>query len=327
MPSIQDVSDISHGHIAARCLHVIAELNVADAIRRRRDARSMRLRHARGANADALGRVLRLLAAHGLFANAPDGWVHTPASRLSAHRSSAVAALLRPHERNAGDVGRLHGSQARPAATGKAARDWASLVAYFAEHPEESSLFNAAMLGKSQNIVPPVVAAYDFGRFATIADVGGGRGHLPHGDPRGGRRATTGILFELPHVIADARDAEVAAPAARRGRLLRDPLPSADAYVLMEVVHDWANDDAMRILTAVRRAAPRTARMLIVETLVSESPEARFGKTLDIIMLAVTGGRERTRSEYSQLLAATGWRLTEVIATPTRLSIVEAVVA
>jgi hypothetical protein len=322
--SIQRVSDISHGHIAARCLHVIAELNVADAIGEcatPTDEVAART----GANSDALGRMLRLLAAHGLFASAPGGWVHTPASRL----------LRTDHPQSLRSYVRMNGMPAmwdgftdlkHAAATGKPTRDWSALVAYFAEHPDESSLFDAAMLSKSQNIVPPIVAAYDFGRFGRIADVGGGRGHLLKAILAAAPRST-GILFELPHVIAHAASAKSARLQLVAGDFFSDALPSADAYVLMEVVHDWGNDDATKILTAVRRAAPKTARMLIVETLVSELPEARFGKTLDIIMLAVTGGRERTRSEYSQLLAATGWRLTDVIATPTRLSIVEAVIA
>lgn len=321
-PSSQIVSDISHGHIAARVLHVIADLNVADAIR---DGATPidEIAARTGANADALGRMLRLLAAHGLFASTVHGWVHTPASRL----------LRTDHPQSMRSYVRMNGMPAmwdgftdlkRPAATGKPARDWTSLVAYFAAHPEESSLFNAAMLGKSQNIIPAVVAAYDFGRFATIVDVGGGRGHFLSAILAQAPR-TTGILFELPHVIADARDAESPRLRLVAGDFFADPLPAADAYVLMEVVHDWTDTDAARILGAVRRAASKSSRLLIVETLVSESTEATFGKTLDIIMLAVTGGRERTRSEYAQLLAAAGFELVQVIATPTRLSIVEAV--
>jgi hypothetical protein len=93
----------------------------------------------------------------------------------------------------------------------------------------------------------------------------------------------------------------------------------------MEVIHDWADDKAASILATVRRAAPPGARVLIVETLVSESPGPHFGKQLDIIMLAVTGGRERTRSEYERLLGVTGFRVQRVIPTPSQYSVVEAV--
>jgi hypothetical protein len=210
------------------------------------------------------------------------------------------------------------------AKTGQPAADWASLVAYFAHHPEESRLFNEAMVGKSLTVVPAVVAAYDFERFATVADIGGGHGHLLRAILERAPNAS-GVLFDLPHVIADVR--ESASPQLRleAGDFFTDALPAADAYVLMEVIHDWADADAKRILGAVRRAAPPHARLLIVESLVSESPGPHFSKTLDIIMLAITGGRERTRSEYEGLLAATGFRLERIIATPTRYDVVEAV--
>jgi hypothetical protein len=81
----------------------------------------------------------------------------------------------------------------------------------------------------------------------------------------------------------------------------------------MEVIHDWADDKAAAILAAVRRVAPSGARLLIVDALVSETSGPHFGKMLDIIMLAVTGGRERTRSEYEKLLASTGFRSERVI--------------
>ena len=95
----------------------------------------------------------------------------------------------------------------------------------------------------------------------------------------------------------------------------------------MEVIHDWADGEATKILSAVRRAAPRHARVLVVEALVSESPGPQFGKMLDIIMLAVTGGRERTRAEYEGLLASTGFRVERIIQTASQYSLVEAVVA
>jgi hypothetical protein len=105
-----------------------------------------------------------------------------------------------------------------------------------------------------------------------------------------------------------------------------DPLPAADAYVLMEVLHDWADEKAIDILAAVRRAAPRHAKVVIIESLVTDAPGPHFSKTLDIIMLAITGGRERTASEYEALLATAGFRVERVISTRSEHSLVEAVV-
>jgi hypothetical protein len=93
----------------------------------------------------------------------------------------------------------------------------------------------------------------------------------------------------------------------------------------MEVLHDWRDSDAQSILRAVRRAAPGHARVLIVEALVADTPGPHFGKLLDIIMLAVTGGRERTVAEYESLLGASGFRLERVVPTASQYSIVEAV--
>jgi hypothetical protein len=207
------------------------------------------------------------------------------------------------------------------ARTGEPAIGWTNLIEYFAEHPEDSKLFNESMVSKSQAAFAALTEFYDFGGFRTIADVGGGRGHLLRAILDVAPRAS-GILFELPHVIADA----AASPRMQlvAGDFFADPLPAADAYLLMEVLHDWADADAERILAAVRRAAPPHARLLIVESLVGETQG--LGRTIDIVMLAVTGGRERTRSEYAQLLASGGFHLERVIPTGTRFAVVEALV-
>src|SRR5262245_58117108 len=110
------------------------------------------------------------------------------------------------------------------------------------------------------------------------------------------------------------------------GDFFADGLPVADAYLLMEVIHDWNDQDAAKILAAVRRAALEHARLLIIEALASESPGPHHSKLLDVIMLAVTGGRERTPSEYEALFAGAGFRLERVIPTLSQHSIVEAVV-
>jgi hypothetical protein len=182
------------------------------------------------------------------------------------------------------------------------------------------------MVAKSLRVNPAVVDAYDFGTFRVVADIGGGRGHLLQAILTRNPQAS-GVLFDVPHVIDNA--AGVASPRLRlvAGDFFADPLPIADAYVLMDLLHDWSNADVVRILGAIRRAAPPHARVLIVETLVAEQPGPHFGKTLDIIMLAVTGGRERTPSEHSALLAAAGFRLQRVVPTASQYSVVEAVVA
>lgn len=315
------LADLAKGHIPARCLHVIAEAGVADAIGRDGATPAAIAAHT-GLSADALDRMLRLLAAHGVFAHGAEGsYLHTPASELlrSDHPRS-----LRSYVRMTGMPAfwdrytELHAA-ARPE---RPPHTMASLVEYFASHPEESAIFNQAMVSKSRTVLPAVAAAYDFSAFATIADIGGGRGHLLKLILERTPNAR-GILFELPHVIVDTP------PATRLqlapGSFFTDALPAADAYLLMDLLHDWDDAQAERILRAVRRAAQAGARVLLIETLVAEAPGPHFGKTLDIIMLAVTGGRERTQTQHGALLAAAGFRLTRVLPTASQYSIVEAV--
>ena len=315
------IMELTLGHLAPRCLHVVAEFGVADALDDL-PASAGALAARTGINEDALGRALRLLAAHGVFAHGPQGYAHTPASRLlrSDHPQS-----LRAYARMIGMPAIWNGvtNLAHATKTGRPATDMATLVAYFGNHPEEASLFNQAMTGKSASVVPSVVEAYDFSQFSRIADIGGGRAHLLRAilDHAPG---SSGILFELPHVVADAADVASSRLSLVAGDFFADPLPVADCYILMEVIHDWGDSEATAILAAVRRAAPPNARVLIVETLVSEEPGPQWGKVLDVVMLAVTGGRERTPSNYAALLAAAGFRLKRVVPTQSGYSIIEA---
>jgi hypothetical protein len=321
-PPRQLLTELTHGHIPARCVQVVAELGVADALDDR-PASAAELAGRCGADAAALERMLRLLAACGVFAATPHGYTHTDASRLlrDDHPES-----LRAYVRMTG-MPAMWGAFTdleRVARAGRPGRDWTQLIEYFERHPEESALFNRAMVDKSFGVAAAAVGVYDFARFRTIVDVGGGRGHLLRAILDAAPKAT-GVLFELPHVAAEARRVPAPRLAIVAGDFFTDPLPAADAYLLMEVLHDWADADAARILAAVRRAAPRDARLLIVETLVTETPGRHPGQTIDLVMLAVTGGRERARADYERLLGAAGFRLERVITTPTRFSLVEAV--
>jgi hypothetical protein len=316
------VSDLARAHIAARCLHVIAAAGVADAIG---DGPVTPAEIARktGLDADAVGRMLRLLAAHGIFEAARGGYAHNEASVL----------LRSDHPQSLRDYVRMNGSRGfwdryteleRAARTGRPAADYRELLAYYERHPDEAAHFNAAMVAKSLRVIPAVVEAYDFAGCGVVADIGGGRGHLL--DAILERTDAKGILFDLPQVVADAGPENSGRRRLVGGDFFHDPLPRADVYLLMDLLHDWSDADAARILEAVRAAAPHHARVLIIETLVPEAPGPHFGKTLDVIMLAVTGGRERTQAQYAALLSTVGLRLERVLPTRSEYSIVEAAV-
>ena len=317
----QVVGDLAKAHIAARCLHVAAAFGVADAIGERpTDPREIGART--GLDPDAVRRILRLLAAHGVFEESAAGYSHNAASSLlrSDHPES-----MRPYVRMAGMPAfwNRYTDLAVAARTGRPSVDWRGLIDYFEQHAEEAQIFNAAMVAKSRAALPAVTAAYDFSRHGIIADIGGGRGHLLAAILERAPRAR-GILFELPHVAADAASAASARLEIVAGDFFTAALPRADLYLLMDLLHDWRDEDAARILASVRRAAHAGSRLLIIETLVPEAPGPHFGKTLDLIMLAVTGGRERTRAQYAELLGRSGFRLERVLPTQSEYSLVEA---
>ncbi|HVF27321.1 MAG TPA: methyltransferase [Pyrinomonadaceae bacterium] len=323
MPPAQMLWGIINSNVLARCVQVVAEYGVADALADR-PMTAAELAAQTGMNADALRRMLRLLAAHGVFTQEGDLNRHTPVSELlradHPHSMRSFARMM-----NLPIILKSFAELTQAAKTGKPAMDFAGFMEYFAAQPEESGTFNQAMADKSRNIIPAVLDAYDFGLFRVIADIGGGRGHLLRSILER-TPAASGILFDLPHVIREAAAHESARLRLQPGDFFADALPTADAYLLMEVIHDWNDEDSARILAVIRRAAPRHARLLIVEAIVSEAPGPDFSKVLDVIMLAVTGGQERTPSEYEALLSRAGFRLERIITMPSQYSIIEAVV-
>jgi hypothetical protein len=316
------IKDLAIAHVLARCLHVVADFGVADALGDE-TLPAPELAQRVGLDPDALARMLRLLAAHGIFALGPGGCSHTPASRLlRSDDPRSLRALVRM--RGLPVILRGFTGLEHAARTGRPTTDWPALVAYFASHPEEAAVFNEAMVAKSQVVIPAVLDAFAFDGFKVVADIGGGRGHLLQAILARVPSAR-GVLFELPHVIADAAPAASARVRLVAGDFFTDAMPAADLYILMDLLHDWRDEEAARILAAVRRAAPREARMLIIETLVAETPGPHFSKTLDILMLALTGGRERTPAEHARLLETAGFKLERVLPTAAQYSIVEAV--
>ena len=201
--------------------------------------------------------------------------------------------------------------------------DTGGLWSYLNGHPDEAVIFGQAMAAKAGADIAAVLGAYDFSRFDVIADIGGGRGHLLAAVLDAAPTAK-GILFDLPAVI-ETLEPPPARLIRQAGDFFTDPLPEADVYVLMEVIHDWADPQASHILRAIRSAASPGATVLIIEGVVPEQePDVRV-HTLDLIMLMITGGRERTASALGALLEGAGFSVKAVVDTAGPMRIVEAV--
>lgn len=309
---------------AARCVHVIADLGVADRIDDS-PASADELASACGVDADALGRIMNLLAAHGIFDHRDGTFGHTAASRLlrSDHPMS-----MRPFLQMMG-LPIIWGSiteLGHAVRTGRPSLEVLESQGFWAHlqgHPSEGEIFGRAMTAKAGAEGAAVVDAFDFRPYRTIADIGGGRGHLLRAVLEAAPD-TEGILFDLPEVI-DSLDAQHPRMRATAGDFFTDALPTANAYVLMEVLHDWPDKECVAILSAIRRAAQADSALLIIEGVLPEDHNDPRAATLDLIMLTVTGGRERTATDLEQLLQRAGWGLNRVVETDSPMRIVEAV--
>lgn len=311
----------------SRCLHAVAELGVADHLGDQpRSTES--LAKATGTSAGPLYRVLRLLASVGVFEWKDGTWHHTEASRFLR---SDDPGSLRDYVRMIGlpvfwSAFEDLDHSLRTGESAFAKRHAGGVFAYLAKHPQESRIFNAAMTSKSHRDIAALLPAYDFSRFAAIADIAGGRGHLLRAILKGSPK-TQGILFDQPHVVADVSPEQGEKLSVTGGNFFADPMPRADAYLLMNVIHDWADPESIKILSAIRRDMPRHACVLIIETVVPQTPGPHLSKELDIAMLALPGGRERTQEEYVDLAAQCGLRLQRMVETRSPYSILEMVAA
>lgn len=325
MNPFETLQFIAGGSCLPRCLHAVAELGVADALKDQPMTAS-ELARSVGAEPDALRRVLRLLAAHGVFEAAGEGFRHSPASQLlrtdHPHSMRGFARMFGLSVNWSAYLELEHSVRTGQPATTRTLPQ--GFWAYFAQDPEAGRIFNEAMVAKAQAEVPAIVAAFDFSRFSTIGDIGGGRGHLLRAIVDATPSAK-GVLFDLPHVIEDAASIGTDRLTLRAGDFFKDSIPPCDAYILMEVIHDWGDEESGTILAAIRRAARPNATLLLIEQMVPNTPGPHWSKMLDIHMLTLLGGRQRTREEYEALLNRAGFNLVREIPTRSDVSILEAV--
>lgn len=322
IPPSARIWQIATGHLLPRCLHVVAELGIADRLAET-PMTAAALAHGTEIDADALDRMLRLLAVAGIFEARRNAWAHTDLSRVlrDDHPQSMRAFVRMIGDRlNWAAAGELaHTLRTGQTAITKIAPE--GMWAYLQSHAETARIFDAAMTAKSGAEIAALVPAFDFTRYKTIADIGGGRGHILAAILAATPEAQ-GVLFDQPAVVAAVSPSP--RMRAQGGDFFRDALPVADAYILGNVVHDWADREAEAILRNVRRAAPRHAELLLLESMLPEGPEPHLAKVLDIVMLTITGGRERTQREYEALLGAAGWRLDRAVPTASPVSVIVA---
>jgi hypothetical protein len=318
------------GYWVSQAVYVAAKLGLADLVAEAPRS-SDELAAATGTHAPSLHRLLRGLASVGVFTEvSPDHFALTPmAALLRTGTPGSMRALAITYNE---EQYRAWGNLLHSVRTGNPAFELQfgmGPFAYFAQNPEADQVFNEAMIGWTSQVADAVATTYDFSPFRTIVDVGGGYGTLLAAIlPQ--QPAARGILFDLPHVVARAEELLAAAGLADRCACLGGDFFAAvpeggDAYILAQILHDWDDERCVAILERCRQAMPPHAKLLVVELVLPPGEEPFFGKWLDLHMMVITGGCERTAAEYDALFRRAGLALAGVIPTPAGPSIVEAV--
>jgi hypothetical protein len=314
-----DLLRLVNGYQVSQAIHVAAVLGIADLLedgpRTSDDLAAATETHPR-----TLYRLLRALAGAGVL-------------REDEGRSFTLTPLGDPLRSNA--PGSVHGWAAF---AGRAPhRDaWTHLIdsvrtgenAFRIAHgvgawesraadPEENAAFDRAMVSRTRAVNGSLLDAYDFGRFRTIVDVGGGRGALLAALVEA-YPSMRGVLFDQPHVVDGVDLGERVRVVA--GSFFEEVPAGGDAYVLKWILHDWEDDEAAAILRVCRAATGDGATLLVVERELG-SPESTFS---DLNMLVGPGGQERTREEYGTLFEAAGFRLVGATPTASGMSVLEA---
>jgi hypothetical protein len=325
------VFQLATGYVISTALQLAVQVGVADHLAAGpRTARE--LAAATGTNEDALYRVLRALASVGVFDEVePRRFALTPAAdilRKDAPRSihDVVLFIADPlHMRIYADAieSLRTGKPASEKTLGKPMFEW------FAEHPEYSSTFNNAMTNMSAAIVPAVLEAYDFGDIGLLVDVAGGHGQVLRSILRK-YPAMRGILMDLDHVLAGAKPYIEADGVADRcqtvaGDFFRAVPPGGDAYVMKHIIHDWDDERAAQILRSIHTAmGSKQGKVILLEGVLAPGNEPGFGKIMDLEMLLLPGGRERSAEEFRGLFDRAGFDLVRIVPTTSPVCVIEA---
>jgi len=281
-----------------------------------------------GTNEENLYRLMRFLASIDVFKEEPN-------RHFSNTETSALLAQQHPETLRtlvlfySGEMSRSFDQLAACVKEGKAAFELTyqqPVFNYFKDHPAAAKRFNEAMKDKSQIVITSCLSSYDFGKFSKVYDIGGGTGHflstLLKKNP-----SMRGLLFDVPAVIKDAQPnlADFGQRcAAIAGDFFKSVPSDGEAYLLKSVIHDWNDADALKILKQCHKAMPARGTLVLIEPIIHSANEQEYAKCMDVYMMAITGGKERTRKDFEELLKQAGFRIDTVVQTDTEFAIIEA---
>jgi hypothetical protein len=306
--------------LVSEAIHVVASLGIPDLL----GAGPMtpeELAKVTGANPQHLGRVMRALLTFGVFSkHSIDRFALTDMGqhlRRDADGSLHPAAMLF----GGADGARMLELFLQCVNTGESASQirFGGWTNWIQSDPEVLRHFNAMMTAFSKIHLSGVFEAYDFSYSSKFVDIGGGHGRILtqilQRNPR-----MQGVLFDLPHALQGARETIARTGLTDRCEIISGDFfvsvpAGGDTYLLSRVIHDWNDEQSVRILKVVRKAIVPSGRLILLEAMLRPSADSIYPTLSDLNMLVRTGGCERTEGEYSALYQAAGFELTQTVAT------------
>lgn len=319
-------------YLPSRGLHVANELSIADFLRD--GPRSIEeLARATGVHQQSLYRLLRMLAGFGVFAEESPGRFQLTSS--SAALITGVPDSLHDAVKMLGDMigdgswWTAAGYLDHSVRTGEPAFDHVhatSFFEYLGRHREASRWFDRGLANFAIPENAAIVSAYDFTPFRKIVDVGGGQGGFLAA-VLSAYPSAFGTLYDRDTVVAEPAHLITAGLIDRcevvAGDFFESVPPGGDVYILKRILHDWNDQRCTEILRTCRSAMDAKARILVVDAVVPSGNEPHPSKVMDILMMLLVEGRERTEGEFRELFQLAGLKLTRIVATPSVLSIIE----
>ena len=325
----QQLDRMITGYWISQSIYAAAKFGIADHLKD--GPKSVEeLAESTSTNADALYRLLRALASVGIFAEGESRQFSlTPMAeplQCDVPGSKRALALMSGDEQFRSwaeiDYSIKTGKIAFEKVFGKPIFD------YLGDNPDKARIFDAAMVGIHGRESNAVLDAYDLSDMGVVADMGGGNGSQitmvleKHTNVKG-------ILFDLPHVVDRAKEQLGSAGLLDRcevvgGNFFESVPGGADAYMMRHIIHDWDDEKSLTILRNCHAAMSSTSKLLIVESVIPPGNEPFGGKLLDLVMLLIPGGKERTEDEYRTLLDEAGLELSRIVPTSTEISVIEA---
>ena len=328
-PAAQQMLQIISGFWISRGVYVIAKLGIPDLLKSGPKTTD-ELATATKMHAPSLYRVLRALVSVGVLSAEGKHFGLTPLSEIlvtdapGSLRWFAVSELGQEHYPAWGNL--MHSVK-----TGEIAFDnffGVDIWKYFSQNPEDAAVFNNSMSNVTAATNEAILNLYDFSGFSTLIDVGGGHGGLLTSILQKNPNLK-GVLFDAPEVIEGARPKIEAAGLSDRcetvsGDFFKAVPGGGDAYIMKWIIHDWDDEKSNTILRNIRNQIPTNGKLILVDSVVPETDEPHFSKFIDLNMLVMTGGKERTEKEFSDLLSAADFKLLRVIPTELPTAIIEA---